>query len=158
MLSTHRTLVLSLALVAVSAPAAVAGTQTLTRAQVVARGSAICRAAERRVEATPGPRSQNPFAQTAPKGDRERAIEFIAVYASSLSSVRHGLGKLVPAAPQQGRGLLASFVSQLGPTIASFRAGHAAALAHDYSRALADIQRGFQLFARASVKTKAYGF
>jgi hypothetical protein len=48
--------------------------------------------------------------------------------------------------------------SQLGPTIAAFRAGHAAALAHRYSAALADVQRGFRLFARASAKTKAYGF
>lgn len=159
MLAPHRTtLAIATALVAVSAPAALAGTHTLTKAQVIARGSAVCRAAERRVEATPGPRSQNPFAPTAPKGDRRRALTFIAVYASALTSVRDGLGRLVPLAPARGRPLLASFVSQLGPTIAAFRAGHAAATAHHDARALADVRRGFGLFAKASAATKAYGF
>jgi len=157
MLSMNR-LAIVLALVATSVPTALAGTQTLTKAQVIKRGSAICRAAERRVEATPGPRSQNPFGKTAPKGDRERALKFMAVYASSLTSVHVGLGKLVRIAPPQRRALLVSFVSQLRPTIAAFRAGHTAALAHQYSAALADVHRGFDLFARASVKTKAYGF
>jgi hypothetical protein len=156
--SNRRTLALALALAAGSAPAALAGTQTLTKQQVIARGSAICRAAQHRVEVTPSPRSQDPFARTAPHGDRERAVRFIAVYASSLSSVRTGLRELVRAAPSQDRPLLASFVSQLGPTIAAFDAGHSAALAHRYTRAMSDVQRGFTLFARASVKTKAYGF
>ncbi len=155
-----RTLAIALALIAIaiSVPAALAGTQTLTKAQVLKRGSAICRAAEHRVEATPGPRSKNPFAKTAPKGDRERALKFMAVYAGSLTSVHNGLGKLVPDAPLQGRPLLVSFVSQLSPTIAAFRAGHASALEHHYRIALNDVQRGFRLFARASAKTKAYGF
>ncbi len=140
-------------------PAALAGTQTLTKAQVLGkRGSAICRAAEHRVEATTGPRSQNPFAKTAPKGDRERALKFMTVYAASLTSVHNGLGKLVPDAPLQGRPLLVSFVSQLSPTIAAFRAGHASALEHHYRIVANDVQRGFSLFARASAKTKAYGF
>ena len=156
--TNRRTLAIVLALVATLVPTALAGTQALTKGQVIERGSAICRAAEHRVEATSSPRSQNPFARTAPKGDRERALKFIAVYASSLTSVRAGLGKLVPLAPPRGGQLLVSFVSQLGPTIASFRAGHAAALEHHYDRALADVKRGFSLFARASVKTKAYGF
>ena len=131
MLSTNRRMLAiapALIAIAISVPAALAGTQTLTKARVLKRGSAICRAAEHRVEATPGPRSQDPFAKTAPKGDRERAVKFMAVYADSLTSVRHGLGKLVPVGPLQGRPLLVSFVSQLGPTIAAFRSGHASAL------------------------------
>ena len=152
-----RTLITLLVLAAVCVPAALAG-QTLTKAQVIERGSAICRAAEARVEATPAPRSQNPFARTAPKGDKARALKFIAVYAASLESVRNGLGKLTAVAPPQGRPLLASFVAQLRPTVAAFRAGHAAALARHFRRALADVHRGFTLFGRASAKTKAYGF
>jgi hypothetical protein len=152
-------LAIPFALIFISVPAAaVAGTQTLTKAQVITRGSAICRAAERRVEATPAPRSQNPFSSTAPKGDRKRALAFMNVYASSLTSVRSGIGRLVHVAPHEGRPLLVSFVSQLGPTIAAFRSGHAAALAHEDARALADVQRGFNLFEHASAKTKAYGF
>ena len=74
---------------------------TLTTAQVITRGSAICHAAEHRVDTTPGPRSQNPFAKTAPKGDAQRAIRFMAVYASALESVRVRLGRL--DAPPAGR-------------------------------------------------------
>lgn len=154
----RRMLAIAVALIVISVPAALAGTQMLTKAQVLKRGSAICRAAQRRVYATPGPRSQNPFAKTAPKGDRERALKFIAVYASSLTSVRKGLNNLVAVAPSKNRQLLVSFISQLRPTIAAFRAGHAAGLEHHYARALADVHRGFSLFARAGVKTKAYGF
>jgi len=153
----RRTLPIAVALIVVCVPAAL-GARVITKTEVIKRGSAICRAAERRVTATDGPRSQNPFAKTAPAGDRERAVKFVAVYASSLTSVRNGLGKLVPVAPPQGRPLLVSFVAQLGPTIAAFRAGHAAALRHHDSAALGDVQRGFGLFARASAKTKAYGF
>lgn len=40
----------------------------------------------------------------------------------------------------------------------TFRAGHSAAVARHYARAMKDVQRGFTLFARASAKTKAYGF
>ena len=145
-------------LIAASAPVAVASSRPLTKAQVIERGSTICRAAERRVDATPAPRSQNPFAQSAPKGDRERALKFMAVYASSLASVRRGFTHLVPRAPLAGRPLLSSFVAQLRPTVAAFRAGHAAALSHHYARALRQVQRGFALFAHASAKTKAYGF
>ena len=64
----------------------------------------------------------------------------------------------MPLAPAPGRALLVSFVAQLGPTIAAFRAGHTAALQHHYARALTDVQRGFTLFAQAGAKTKAYGF
>jgi hypothetical protein len=41
---------------------------------------------------------------------------------------------------------------------AAFRAGRTAALEHHDSVALGDVQRGIQLFARASVNTRAYGF
>jgi hypothetical protein len=142
---------------AITASAAFGGS-TMTKSQVIARGSAICRAAEHRVDATPGPRSQDPFAANAPKGDRQRALDFMAVYASSLTSVRTGLGRLTTQAPAAGRPLLTSFVAQLGPTIAAFRDGRSAALAHHDAAALADVQRAFTLFAKASAKTKAYGF
>jgi hypothetical protein len=158
MLSIVRTIALSLVLAAVLVPTALGATRNLTKQQVIARGSLICRAAQRRVENTPGPRSQNPFGKSAPRGDKRRALSFIDVYAGSLASVRHGLGELVPLAPSRGRPLLVSFVSQLGPAIAAFRAAHAAALAHHYPRALDEVHRAFGLFATASAKTKAYGF
>jgi len=150
---------ISIALVvAVAALASVAQAAgvTLTKQQVIAKGSAICRAAEAKVNALPQPRSQNPFAKTAPKGDRARGLKFIAGYADALDGVRRGLAKL--DAPPAGRALLVSFVAQLGPTIAAFRTAHADALAGRDARALAGVQRGFALFERASKQTKAYGF
>jgi len=158
MLKPTRMLVLGLAVGAICVAAAPANAETLTKAQVIKRGSAICRAAEARVDGIPGPRSENPFAKTAPQGDKARALKFIAVYASSLESVRTGLGQLAAVAPPEGRSLLTSFVRQLGPTVAAFRSGHSAALARHYGLALDDVQRGFTLFARASARTRAYGF
>ncbi len=150
------TLIFVLLAVAVVAVPAVAGRRTLTRADVIAKGTVICKAAERKVDALPSPRSANPFAPTAPTGDRARAIVFLAGYASALSGVRRGLGGL--EAPPAGRGLLEGFVSELGPTIAMFRTAHADALAGRFAASLAATQKGFGLFARASAKTKAYGF
>jgi hypothetical protein len=55
MLQINRcTLAIAMALAAAAVPAALAGAQTLTKTQAIERGSAICRAAESRVEATPG--------------------------------------------------------------------------------------------------------
>jgi hypothetical protein len=156
MLTTTRRILAATALAAALVPVAVATAGTLTKAQVIARGSAICRAAERRVDATPSPRSQNPFAKTAPKGDAQRAIRFMAVYASALASVRVGLAKL--DAPPQGRPLITGFIGELGLTVSAFRAGREAALRHHYAQAMRDAQHGFTLFAHASAKTKAYGF
>ena len=156
MLVTTRRILAASALAVALVPVAHATDHTLTKPQVIARGTLICKAAEHRVDATPSPRSQNPFATTATKGDAQRAIRFMAVYASALESIRVGLGKL--DAPPQGRPLLTDFIAQLGPTVAAFRAGHEAALIHHYTQALTDVQRGFTLFARASAKTKAYGF
>ena len=144
-----------LAVAAVAMPA-VAGARPLTKAAVIARGTVICKGAERKVDALPEPRSQNPFAPTAPKGDRARAIVFLAGYASALGGVRRGLGAL--DAPPAGRGLLEGFVADLGPTIATFRSAHADAVAGRFAAALSATNEGFGLFARASAKTKAYGF
>jgi hypothetical protein len=141
---------------AVVAVPAVAGHRALTKAAVIARGTVICKRAERKVDALPQPRSANPFAPTAPKGDRARAIAFLAGYASALSGVRRGLGAL--EAPPEGRGLLNGFVTELGPAIAAFRTAHADAVAGRFAASLSATRKGFGMFARASAKTKAYGF
>ncbi len=130
--------------------------RTLTKAQVIARGSAICKTGERKADALPQIRSANPFAPNAPKGDKRRAIVFIAGYANALEGVRVGLARLAP--PAQDRGLFEAFIADLRPTVAAFRAGHRAALAGRYAQAMSEVQRGFTLFAKASKNTKAYGF
>jgi hypothetical protein len=156
---------LTLALLVLAAAVAVAGcgstsksstSQPLTKSEVIKRGSAICKAAERRIASAPQIRSQHPFAKNAPKGDAARATNFLAAYADSLSSVRSGLGRL--DAPAQGDALLKGFVSDLGPTVAAFRHAHADAVAGKGQAAEQEAQTGFELFAKASRKTKAYGF
>lgn len=132
------------------------GGEALTKAEVIKRGSAICRAGERKVNALPQIRSQNPFARTAPAGDRQRAIVFVAGYADALAAVRRGLARLNP--PAQGRALFEGFIADLGPTVATFRKAHSEAVAGKYKAALRDVDHAFGLFAQASKKTKAYGF
>ncbi len=158
MSATRTTPIVLVAVLATLATVALArgADRTLTKAQVIARGSAICKAGERKVNALPQIRSANPFASTAPKGDKERAIVFIAGYASALEGVRVGLARLAP--PTQDRELFETFVADLRPTVAAFRAGHRAALAGRYALAMSKVQRGFALFAKASKNTKAYGF
>jgi hypothetical protein len=147
----------ALLLVSLTLPsAALAAGATLTKQQVIARGTQICKAAERKVDHLPQIRSQNPFGPTAPKGDAARAIAFLAGYANALEGVRKGLAKLDPA--PQGRALITGFVAQLGPTVGAFRLAHADALAGRYKAAMSQTQRGFSLFEKASVKTRAYGF
>ena len=131
-------------------------TTSLTKAQVIKQGSVICRAAEKRVEVAPQPRSQTPFAANAPKGDRQRAITFLQVYASALQSVRSGLGNL--AAPPQGKRLLDTFIAELGPTITMFRTAHADAINGNYKAAMTHTMSAFALFVKASASTKKYGF
>ena len=138
------------------APAALAEGHTLSKHEVIVKGSAICKAAEHKVDALPQPASQNPFAKNAPAAERDRGLRFVAGYADALASVRSGLAKL--DAPPTGRSLLQRFITQLGPTIAAFRRAHTEALAGLDARALTDVQRGFDLFTKASSQTKSYGF
>ena len=147
---------ISTPLALVAAVAALAAPTTLTKAQVIQRGSAICKAGERKVEALPQIRSQHPFAANAPKGDAARAIRFLAGYADALEGVRVGLAKLDP--PPQGRALLKGFIADLDPTVAAFRRAHADAVSGRYPAAESEAQRAFGLFAKASKKTAAYGF
>lgn len=148
----------TLAIVALSA--ALTGTpahaDTLTKSQVIARGSAICKKGERAVNALPQIRSQHPFSAGAPAGDRARAIRFLGGYADALEGVRVGLARLAP--PVQGRRLLEGFIGDLRPTVAMFRKAHLDATAGRYDDAESEAQRAFVLFAKASAQTAAYGF
>lgn len=140
----------------VAATGGPASAGTLTKGQVIARGTAICKAAERKVDGLPQIRSQHPFSKQAPAGDRERAIRFLAGYADALEGVRAGLAGL--SLPPEGRSLLVRFIGDLRPTIATFRKAHADATAGRYAASEAETQRAFALFTRASKQTAAYGF
>jgi len=137
------------------APAALAG-GTLTKAEVIKRGSAICKKAQGSVQRLPQPRSQNPFSKTAPKGDAARGEAFLKGYADALQTVRTGLAHL--NAPAEGRPLLQSFLAQLGPVIATFREARSQAIAGHGAVAIRTVQRAFALWTKASARTRAYGF
>jgi len=143
-------------LVCVGAAFAHAASAPLSKQQVIVRGSVICEAAERRVLALPQVRSQDPFAPTAPKGDRERALAFLAGYADALASVRKGISAL--PAPARGRQLLTGFVAGLEPAIAKLREARRDAMAGRFDAAKTAAAAGFAAFAKAGRLTAAYGF
>jgi hypothetical protein len=126
--------------------------QTLTKAQVIARGGAICRAAEKRAENLPEPRAENPFARGTSASVRRDAVTFLNGYADALDSTRVGLGRL--AAPAQDRALLDGYIAGVAEAVAKFR--QAAADASPHAMKLAN--EGFAIFDQISKKTAAYGF
>jgi hypothetical protein len=152
---------LALTLVAVGALLTVAAgcgddDETLSKAEVIKRGSAICKAGERKVNALPQPRSENPFAKDAPKGDPERARRFIAGYGEALNGVRTQLAEL--ELPEQDKEQLEGFIADLGPTVKRFRDAARAAAQRNYKAAEIAGTDGFRRFEEASKKTAAYGF
>lgn len=126
--------------------------RTLTKAQVIERGSAICRAAEKRASSLPEPRSQNPFAAGRPAAERRDAVAFLNGFADALNSTRIGLGRL--SAPAEDRELLKSYIAGVAQVVAKFRA----AAADASPRAMTLANEGFAVFDRISAKTAAYGF
>jgi hypothetical protein len=129
--------------------------KTLSKAEVIKQGSAICEAQEARVEALPQLTSENPFDEDAPKEDRETARNFLAGYADALQTVRSELGAL--RLPAQDKEQLEGFINDLGPTVEQLRAAERAAADNDPA-AVPMAAKAFGLFEEASKKTAAYGF
>src|SRR5436190_5414907 len=97
---------LALTLLALGAPLALAAgcgggsdqPDVLTKAQVIQRGSAICKAAERQVAHLPSPTAEHPFTKGTSRAEREQARRFLAGTADALESSRVGLkGLAAPA-------------------------------------------------------------
>ncbi len=125
---------------------------TLTKAQVIARGTVICKAAEKRVEQLPQPTVQHPFAKGTSAKERSDARQFLAGYADALESSRAGLAKL--DAPPQGKRLLAGYLSDLSTIEAQFRTAAKAPA----PQVEADAMKAFSMFEKASAQMKQYGF
>lgn len=128
--------------------------ETLSKPEVIKRGSAICRAGEEKV--TGMSLSEDQFAKDAPERDREKAQRFLAIYADSLQAVRKQLGDL--KLPEEDKEKLEGFIADLGPTVKRFRQAERALAEGDPKSAAADANEAFGLFAKASEKTAAYGF
>jgi hypothetical protein len=124
---------------------------TLTKAEVISQGGAICQEAEQSVEDLPAIPSDRPFVEFAPK-QQQLAREFLVGYADLLDSTREGLAQL--DAPEEDRELLDGYIADVEAVVAELRAASEAE--PDSVEAKAD--KAFALFDRASEHTAAYGF
>lgn len=125
---------------------------SLTKSQVIARGTVICKTAEKRVESLPQMTVEHPFAKGTSVATRQKAREFLTGYADALEYSRQGLAKL--AAPKQDKQLLDGYLTDLGQIVTQFRT---AARAPD-AQVEAAAQKAFGMFDQASSQTKQYGF
>ena len=126
--------------------------RTLTKQQVITRGTTICKAAEKRVARLPQLSVQHPFAKGTSAKTRSDARKFLAGYADALEYSRARLAGL--DAPAQGKQLLDGYVSDLSKIEAQFRTAAAA----PNSRVEADTMKAFAMFEKTSSRTKRYGF
>src|SRR2546429_289248 len=90
--------------------------KTLTKNQVIARGTVVCKTAEKRVEQLPQLTVQHPFAKGTSAKTHSDARKFLAGYADALEYSREGLAKL--DAPKQGKALLDRYLSDLNAIVA----------------------------------------
>ena len=125
------------------------GRHSLSRAQVIKQGSAICRQAERRVNALPPLTSPHPFAKGTSPQERERARTFVVGYADALETSRQGLQKL--DAPNDGKTLLDGYIDGIATVVRQLRAA-AVAAPKDVEP---QVTKAFALFDNVSEKTAA---
>jgi hypothetical protein len=126
--------------------------KTITKSQVIARGTVICKTAEKQVEKLPQPTVQHPFAKGTSAAVHQNARRFLAGYADALEYSRQGLAKL--DAPAQDKQLLDGYLTDLSRIVTQFRV---AAKARD-AQVEAAAQKAFGMFEQASRQTKQYGF
>jgi hypothetical protein len=139
----------------VVATAAGCGSQTSsthTKAQVISRGTVICKHAEQEVAALPQLTTQHPFAPGTSSHERQTARTFLVGYAKALDDSRTGLGKL--KAPSDGEELLDAYLTGIGKVAAELRA---AAKAPD-AKVESAVGKAFALFDSVSANTASYGF
>ena len=145
----------ALALVTVAAVAAGCGgssDKTLTKSQVIARGSVVCKEAERRESKLPQLSVEHPFAKGTSAAERRRARQFLAGSADALQYSRAGL--LALKAPKQDKQLLDGYLRDTGVVVAKLRSASKAPDAQVEAQANA----AFGLFEKASSQTAKYGF
>jgi hypothetical protein len=126
--------------------------RTLTKAEVISRGTVICKHAEHEVDALPQLTTQHPFAPGTSAHERQTARTFLVGYAKALDDSRTGLAKL--EAPNDGKKLLDAYVNGIGKVAAELRA---AAKAPD-AQVEPAAGKAFALFDSVSANTASYGF
>jgi hypothetical protein len=144
-----------IAVVAVAAVAAGCGggsDNTLTKSQVIKRGTVVCKAAEKRVETLPQLTVEHPFAKGVDPAVGRQARKFLAGYADALNYSRVGLLEL--RAPSQDKQLLDGYLRDIGKVVGELRAASKAPAARVEDQANA----AFRHFEKASAQTAKYGF
>jgi hypothetical protein len=145
-------IVIATAAVATAAGCGSQGAHTLTKAEVISRGTAICKQAEHEVDALPQLTTEHPFAPGTSAKERRTARTFLVGYAKALDDSRAGLSKL--KAPSDGRQLLDAYLSGIGRVAADLRAASTAPDPQVEQAA----GKAFALFDRVSANTASYGF
>lgn len=125
---------------------------TLSKREFIARGGAICKAAERKVAKLPQLNVDHPFAKGTSPAVRRTARRWLAGYAEALEFSRVGLAQL--RAPAEGKTLLEGYLRDTGAVVAQLRTASEAPAQSVESQANA----AFGLFERASRQTARYGF
>jgi hypothetical protein len=132
------------------------GDETLSKAEMIQRGTAICKAGERSVGSLPQLTSQHPLGPNASRRERRDALRFISGYANALATVRSRLAEL--ELPRDNRLLLERFIADLDPIVGELRKAARLGRAGHGDGAEAAVNHAFALFAKASERTAAYGF
>lgn len=148
----HKLTLIAVPVLAVAVSACGGNDKRLTKSEVIARGSVICKAAEKRVEKLPPVTVQHPFAKGTSAKTHSDARKFLSGYADALQYSRDGLAAL--EAPSRDKRLLDGYLVDLGKIVAQFRV---AAKAPDQEVEPAAM-KAFAMFEKASSQTKKYGF
>jgi hypothetical protein len=146
------TIIALLVTAAVAAGCSGGSDKTLTKAEVIKQGTAICKAAEQRVSSLPQPTVEHPFAKGTSPAVQARARRFLTGYADALDLSRAGLAKL--KAPEQDRDLLDGYLRDTGAIVAELRTASKAPAPDVEAKA----NDAFARFDKASSQTKKYGF
>lgn len=148
----HKLTLIAVTIVAVALAACGSSDKPLTKSQVIARGTVICKSAESRVERLPQLTVQHPFAKGTSAKVRSDARKFLAGYADALEYSRSALATL--DAPSQGKQLLDGYLHDVGGVVAQLRTASKAPAA----QVERDAMKAFAAFEKASSQTKQYGF
>jgi hypothetical protein len=125
---------------------------TLTKAQVIAQGGKICKAAERKAEALPAPTSEHPFGPGTSQSEHRQTRNWLAGEANAIEESVDGLAGL--AAPEEDRELLTGYIRDTRAVVVKLREASRAPNAKVEDEA----NEGFSMFDEASRQTAQYGF
>jgi nitrous oxide reductase accessory protein NosL len=124
---------------------------TLTKAEVIEQGSAICDRARQRVDELPQP-SEHPFAKGSPQAEQQAAREFLLGQAAAFRSVADGFGEL--SVPEEGREPLDQFIEEMGGVGEQLEAASTLEPQQVEKRA----EKAYARFVEAGERASEYGF